>query len=109
MAHILESGVHAVTLLAISDQGQPSYNENLATKLNNMGMPCFGCVPDRLPDLLEAVLKGSDLGIFSDDVRLDKPPGRSAPGQHPDNQQWSRNKRPSYRRPLILYGGHGWT
>ncbi len=73
MAHILESGVHAVTLLAISDQGQPSYNEKLANKLNSMGMPCFGCVPDRLPDLLEAVLKGSDLSKFADDVRLDKP------------------------------------
>ena len=75
MAHLLESGVRAVTLLAISDQGQPSYNEALANKLNRLGMPCFGCVPDRLPDLLEAVLKGTDLGQFADSARLDNSSG----------------------------------
>jgi hypothetical protein len=46
-----------VTLLAISDQGQPLYNADLTEKLSKLGMPCFGCVPDRLPDLLAAVLK----------------------------------------------------
>jgi len=64
MEHVLGSGVKAITLLAISDQGQPSYNENLAKKLSAMGMPCFGCVPDRLPDLLAAAIKGQDLTQF---------------------------------------------
>ncbi len=67
---LLESGLRAVTLLAISDQGQPSYNENLANKLAKLGMPCFGCIPDRLPDLLAAVLKGSDLQSFANEARL---------------------------------------
>ena len=70
MEFLLESGLRAVTLLAISDQGQPSYNENLANKLAKLGMPCFGCIPDRLPDLLAAVLKGSDLQSFANDARL---------------------------------------
>ncbi|MBW3542239.1 MAG: VWA domain-containing protein [Planctomycetes bacterium] len=70
MEFLLESGLRAVTLLAISDQGQPSYNANLAEKLTALGMPCFGCTPDRLPDLLAAVLKGRDLGQFADSVRL---------------------------------------
>jgi hypothetical protein len=70
MEFLLESGVHAVTLLAISDQGQPSYNANLAEKLTKLGMPCFGCTPDRLPDLLAAVLKGNDLQQFAEKVRL---------------------------------------
>lgn len=65
MAHLLESGLRAVTLLAISDQGQPSFNESLAQKLTQLGMPCFGCIPDRLPDLLAAVLKGSNLEAFA--------------------------------------------
>jgi hypothetical protein len=56
--------------LAISDQGQPSYNANLAEKLAKLGMPCFGCVPDKLPDLLAAVLKGQDLHKFADSARL---------------------------------------
>jgi hypothetical protein len=70
MEFLLESGLRAVTLLAISDQGQPSFNANLAEKLTKLGMPCFGCVPDRLPDLLAAVLKGQDLKQFADAARL---------------------------------------
>ena len=70
MEFLLESGVKAVGLLAISDQGQPSYNANLAEKLAKLGMPCFGCVPDKLPDLLAAVLKGQDLHKFAEGARL---------------------------------------
>jgi hypothetical protein len=51
--------------LAISDHGKPSFNQNLAQKLTNLGMPCFGCTPDHLPDLLTAVLKGQDLSHFA--------------------------------------------
>jgi hypothetical protein len=65
MEQLLGSGVKAVTLLAISDQGKPSFNHDLAKKLTNLGMPCFGCSPDRLPDLLTAVLKGQDLKRFA--------------------------------------------
>lgn len=65
MEFLLESGLKAVTLLAISDSGQPSFNENLANKLAKMGMPCFACIPDRLPDLLAAVLKGVPLSDFA--------------------------------------------
>ena len=70
MEFLLESGLRAVTLLAISDQGQPSFNASLADKLAKLGMPCFGCNPDRLPDLLAAVLKGHDLHQFAEAARL---------------------------------------
>ena len=70
MEFLLESGVKAIGLLAISDQGQPSYNENLAEKLAKLGMPCFGCTPDRLPELLATVLKGNDLRKFAEVARL---------------------------------------
>jgi hypothetical protein len=73
MEHLLAAGVKAVTLLAISDQGKPSYNQNLAQKLTNLGMPCFGCSPDRLPDLLTAVLKGQDLKRFAADAETARP------------------------------------
>lgn len=58
MEHLLESGVKAIGLLAISDQGDPAHNEELANKLAKMGMPCFGCTPNHLPNLLAAVLRG---------------------------------------------------
>lgn len=65
MAELLTNGIKAVGLLAISDRGTPSYNHNLARKLTDLGMHCFGCTPDHLPDLLEAVLKGQDLSKFA--------------------------------------------
>jgi hypothetical protein len=61
MEFLLESGIKAVGLLAISDQGQPSHNERLAETLAKLGMPCFGCTPDRLPELLAGALRGIDL------------------------------------------------
>ena len=61
MEFLLESGVKAIGLLAISDQGMPSYNQSLAETLAKMGMPCFGCTPDRLPEMLAGVLRGHDL------------------------------------------------
>ncbi len=65
MEFLLESGVKAIGLLAISDQGKPSYNESLADTLAKMGMPCFGCIPERLPELLAGVLRGSDLKVLA--------------------------------------------
>lgn len=70
MEFLLESGLKAVCLLAITDQGQPSYNANLAEKLAKLGMPSFGCIPDKLPDLLAAVLKGQDLSKFAESAKL---------------------------------------
>src|SRR5688572_8430482 len=65
MEFLLESGVKAIGLLAISDQGKPSYNEPLAQQLAKTGMPCFGCTPERLPELIAGVLRGSDLKVLA--------------------------------------------
>jgi hypothetical protein len=74
MEFLLESGIKAIGLLAISDQGKPSYNEPLAETLAKMGMPCFGCTPDRLPELLAGVLRGSDLKVLATKLSAtDKP------------------------------------
>jgi hypothetical protein len=55
------SGVRAMCLLALSDSGVPSYDQSLAKKLANVGVPCFACTPNVLPQMLEAVLKGRNL------------------------------------------------
>ena len=41
-------------------------HEPLAKKLAAMGMPCFGCTPDKLPELLATVPKGNDLKKFAE-------------------------------------------
>lgn len=61
LGEMAASGVRAICLLALSDSGVPSYDEGLARKLAALGIPCFGCTPRRLPELLEGALRGADL------------------------------------------------
>lgn len=61
MRDLTASGVKAVTLLALSDSGVPSYDHNLAKTFRGLGVPCFGCTPNVLPELLVAALRGQDL------------------------------------------------
>lgn len=61
LEEMTESGVRALTMLALSDSGVPTYDEHLAKRVRNLGIPCFGCTPSVLPELLAAALKGQDL------------------------------------------------
>ncbi|MEZ6122472.1 MAG: VWA domain-containing protein [Planctomycetaceae bacterium] len=61
MQAMVESGVRALCLLALSDSGIPCYDQGLAKKLAALGIPCFGCTPQKLPELLEGALRGADL------------------------------------------------
>ncbi|WP_066304939.1 VWA domain-containing protein [Bacillus sp. FJAT-29814] len=65
MKEMRESGVQVIALLALSDKGIPSYDENNARRLAGMGIPCFGCTPERLPELLEEALSGKDLSKWA--------------------------------------------
>jgi hypothetical protein len=58
---MVESGVRVICLLALSDSGIPSFDDRLAKKLSEFGVPCFGCTPNKLPELIEGVLKKQDL------------------------------------------------
>jgi hypothetical protein len=64
LTDLYESGVKVLVLLALSDHGTPSYDEHLGKKINTIGIPCFACAPERLPELVEAALKGQDLTKF---------------------------------------------
>lgn len=68
MEALRQAGVTVLCLLALSDNGNPSYDENVARKLAGFGIPCFGCTPDRLPELIEGALKGKDLQALAADV-----------------------------------------
>ncbi len=61
LGEMVDSGVRVLCLLALSDSGVPSYDEGLAKKLAKLGIPCFGCTPQRLPELVEGALRGNDL------------------------------------------------
>ena len=69
---MVSSGVKVICLLALSDNGIPYYDEQLARKLSKLGIPCFGCTPQRLPELLERALRGEDLQGIAKNVDLNK-------------------------------------
>ncbi len=56
LEHMKTSGVIVVCLLAISDSGTPHYDKNVAEKISKMGISCFACSPNNLPDLLTGAL-----------------------------------------------------
>ena len=58
---LVASGVQFITLLALSDEGTPSFNVQLAGQLAALGVPAFACTPDRFPELMGAALGGQSL------------------------------------------------
>lgn len=64
-ATLAASGVQFVTLLALSDEGAPSYNVDLAAQLAAIGVPAFACTPDRFPELMAAAIQRCDLRDFA--------------------------------------------
>ena len=73
LGEMAASGVRAICLLALSDSGVPCFDEGLARKLSAMGIPCFGCTPLRLPELLEGALRGADLTALAAKVMAKSP------------------------------------
>jgi hypothetical protein len=61
MAEMTGSGTRAVCLLALSDAGAPSYDEALAKQFRELGVPCFACTPNLLPEVLAGMIKGQNL------------------------------------------------
>jgi Mg-chelatase subunit ChlD len=64
-ATMAASGIQFITLLALSDEGSPSYNAELAAQLATLGVPAFACTPDRFPELMAAAIQRADLRDFA--------------------------------------------
>lgn len=60
-AELVESGVQFIALLALSDEGAPSYDHALAAKLAALGVPSFACTPDAFPGLMAAAIRRDDV------------------------------------------------
>lgn len=59
------SGVQVIVLLALNDEGRPSYDQQNAGVLAAMGVPVFACTPDLFPDLMGAAINKQDLGQWT--------------------------------------------
>jgi Mg-chelatase subunit ChlD len=58
---LVASGVRLIVLLALSNEGAPAYDRELALKLAALGVPSFACTPDAFPDLMAAAIGRVDI------------------------------------------------
>lgn len=64
-SELVQSGVQLITLLALSDEGAPSYDHQLAARLAALGVPSFACTPDQFPALMAATIRREDISLWA--------------------------------------------
>lgn len=64
-ASLVAAGVQVIALLALSDDGAPSYNHNVAAAFAGLGIPAFACTPDLFPDLMAGAIQRLDLNQWA--------------------------------------------
>ncbi|WP_329040112.1 VWA domain-containing protein [Streptomyces sp. NBC_00178] len=57
------SGVQFVALLALSDDGAPSYDHEHAAAMGALGVPAFACTPDLFPEVMAAAIARRPLPV----------------------------------------------
>lgn len=62
---MVDSGMQMIALLALDDQGAPSYDHRHAAQFASMGIPCFACTPDKFPDLMAAAIRKQDMAAWA--------------------------------------------
>ncbi|WP_295791533.1 VWA domain-containing protein [Mucilaginibacter sp.] len=62
---LVAAGVQLVVLLALNDDGAPSYDHRNAQFMADLGVPVFACTPDKFPDLMAAALTKQDVGLWA--------------------------------------------
>ncbi|WP_295636806.1 VWA domain-containing protein [uncultured Mailhella sp.] len=62
---LVQSGVQFITLLALSNEGSPFYDRELAGKLAALGVPCFACTPDIFPGMMAAAIRKEDVALWA--------------------------------------------
>lgn len=58
LAWLVGQGARVVVLLALDEEGVPSYDEELAKRIAELGIAVLACPPRRFPELMAAVLEG---------------------------------------------------
>ncbi len=55
---LVQSGVRVICLLAISDEGKPSYDKKLAEQIATLGASVFSTTPEAFPEMMAVALRG---------------------------------------------------
>jgi hypothetical protein len=59
------AGSSVIVLLALDDDGKPSYEKENAASLAALGIPCFACTPDAFPDLMAVAVSRGDVAQWA--------------------------------------------
>jgi hypothetical protein len=62
---LVGSGVNMIALLALSEDGAPSFDHAIAAALSALGIPAFACIPDQFPDLIAAAISRRDVNQWA--------------------------------------------
>jgi Mg-chelatase subunit ChlD len=62
---LVSAGVQLIVLLALNDDGAPTYDHGNAQFFSNLDVPVFACTPDKFPDLMAAALSKQDLSMWA--------------------------------------------
>lgn len=62
---LVQSGVQLIALLALSDEGAPSHDKQLAARLAAIGVPSFACTPDQFPSLMATAIRKEDITLWA--------------------------------------------
>jgi Mg-chelatase subunit ChlD len=65
IADLTAAGTQVIVLLALSDDGAPSYDHDIAAVLAEIGVPAFACTPDAFPELMAAAIERRDIDAWS--------------------------------------------
>jgi len=65
LAELVDAGVTVITLLALDDEGAPSFDHDNAAALSGLSIPCFACTPDRFPSLMACALARRDVASWA--------------------------------------------
>jgi len=65
VAALVGSGVQFITLLALNDDGAPSFDHGVAAAFAEFGIPAFACTPNQFPDLMAAAINRQDIAQWA--------------------------------------------
>ena len=77
LASFKQSGVTVVALLALDDEGTPSFSRDNAEALAAMGIPAFACTPDAFPELMALAINRGDIAGWAEAERQARSSGLS--------------------------------
>ena len=62
---VVNAGVQVIVLLALNDDGAPSFDHEHAAFFSSLAIPVFACTPDKFPELMAAALSKQDVHLWA--------------------------------------------